>query len=281
MRNIITIILVLAFAALSVSAECSESDRKALEKFDKDWGSASQNGDRTALNAIYADDYRNIFGTETKAVAINNAIAQADRDKANPGKAAKITYGHYMITCTPNSATITHRNTIWVPAGTNGGPETLYSRSVHVLEKRNGRWQVVTNAGHGLDDQMELGYLQMDWIDAMKDRNATWYEKNLAPDYITANFMTGDVLDKKGAVEFIRTNKTKFDSAEILDMDIRVNGNTAVITGVGHGVGTDPNGERFERKVRFMDTVVKRDGKWMPIASQIMLMPESRQTAKN
>jgi len=30
------------------------------------------------------------------------------------------------------------------------------------LEKRGGRWQVVSNAGHGLDDQATLAYMERD-----------------------------------------------------------------------------------------------------------------------
>ncbi len=281
MRNIFTLFLVLAFAVVSASAECSEADKAALEKFDRDWGNATQNADRAALNGIYSDDYRNVMGTETKANAIDAAIKQAEWDRANPAKAAKVTFDHYMITCTPNSATITHRNKIVAPAAAGGSPETIYSRSVHVLEKRNGKWQVVSNAGHGLDDNMELGYLQLDWIDAMKNRNAAWYENNLAPDYTAANFMTGELIDKAGVVQDVKTSKMKFDSAKVMEMDIKINGNTAIVTGIGHGVGTDADGKPFDMKVRFMDTFIKRDGKWMPLASQATMLPESRQTARN
>jgi ketosteroid isomerase-like protein len=128
---------------------------------------------------------------------------------------------------------------------------------------------------------MELAYLQMDWVDAMKNRNAGWFEKNLAPDYTTTNFRTGNIVDKAGAVEDVKTNNVKFDSARILDMDIKVNGNTAIVTGVGHGVGTGADGKPFDNKVRFMDTFVRRNGRWVPLASQTMLIPESEQAARN
>jgi ketosteroid isomerase-like protein len=281
MKSIITFILLTAFAAISISAQCSDADKKALEKFDRDWGVASRNADRAALNAIYADDYRDIPTMEAKASAIDNAIATAERDKANPANASKVTYDHYMITCTPNTATITHRNKVWDPAGINGPEETYYTRSVHVLEKRNGKWQVVSNAGHGLDDYMELGYMQLDWVDAMKSRNVDWFANNLAPDYTAVSFVTGGVYDKETALSDMKTSKTRFDSAEILDMDIKINGDTAIVTGIGHGAGTGGDGVPFNMKVRFMDTFVKRDGKWMPLASHTTPLPETQQTAKN
>ena len=42
--------------------------------------------------------------------------------------ADKVTHDHYMISCTPNSATITHRNTVWTPNGEGGKPESLYAQ---------------------------------------------------------------------------------------------------------------------------------------------------------
>lgn len=276
MRRIVLAALIGTLLSLSAAAQCSEAEIKALEKFDKDWSAASQNADRTALTAIYADDYRAIPTMENKTTAIDNAIAQANRDKANPAKAAKVSYDQYMITCTPTTATITHRNKVWEPADMNGPEETFYTRSVHVLEKRNGKWQVVSNAGHGLDDYMVLGYVQADWVDAMKDRNAKWFEDNVAPNYTAASFTNSEVFNKEATVRDLQTSKTKFDSAKILDMDININGNTAIITGTGHGVGTDGRGMKFDNKVRFMNTFVKRDGKWMPLASQVMLLPESQ-----
>ncbi len=268
--------LISTLVSLSAAGQCSEAETKALEKFDRDWGTATQNADRNALTAIYADDYRAIPTMENKMTAIDNAISQANRDKANPSKAAKVSYDNYMITCTPTTATITHRNKVWEPADMNGPETTLYTRSVHVLEKRNGKWQVVSNAGHGLDDSMTLGYMQADWVDAMKNGNAKWFEENVAPDYTAASFTNREVFDKEATVRDLQTSKTKFDSAKILGMDININGSTAIVTGTGHGVGTDGSGMKFDNKVRFMNTFVKREGKWIPLASQVMLLPESQ-----
>lgn len=276
MNRIVLATLICALTVSSAVAQCSESDVKALEQFDRDWGAASQNADRTKLTAIYADDYRNVVGNETKASAIDNAVTQANLNKANPAKAAKVSWDHYMITCTPSTATITHRNKIKLPPGADGRSEVQYSRSIHVLEKRNGKWQVVSNAGHPLNDEMILGYLEMDWVDAMTSRNADWFENNLSPEYIAANF-SGELYGKETAVGNIKTTKMRFDKAKILDMDVKVNGSTAIVTGIGHGVGKDENGAPFDMKVRFMDTFIKRDGRWMPLASHTTPLRESQE----
>ena len=51
------------------------------------------------------------------------------------------------------------------------------------------------------------------------------------------------------------------------DIDIRVDDNMGVITGVRHTKGIDTDGKPFDSKSRFTKTFVKRDGKWLRIAA--------------
>ncbi len=52
------VMFVLTFACAGYAfGECGDSDKKALEAFDRAWGDAGVKGDRAALMAIYADDY--------------------------------------------------------------------------------------------------------------------------------------------------------------------------------------------------------------------------------
>ena len=45
-------------------------------------------------------------------------------------------------------------------------------------------------------------------------------------------------------------------------------GNTGIVTGVNHVKGRDEKGAAFDRWVRFTDTFVKRDGRWLVWATQ-------------
>jgi ketosteroid isomerase-like protein len=49
---------------------------------------------------------------------------------------------------------------------------------------------------------------------------------------------------------------------------VRVEGGNGVVTGISHVKGKDDKGASFDRTVRFTDTFVKRDGRWMVWASQ-------------
>ncbi|MFN2393903.1 MAG: DUF4440 domain-containing protein, partial [Pyrinomonadaceae bacterium] len=174
MRNIF-VLFVLTFACAGYAfGQCSESDKKALEAFDRAWGEAGVKGDRNALMTIYADDYTGLPEMQNKMQTIELTMADFERAKANPQMADKVTHDNYMITCTPNTATVTHRNIVTTKNGAGGKEETFWTRSVHFLEKRGGKWQVVGNAGNGLDESAMLGYMERDWNTADVNRDLSW-----------------------------------------------------------------------------------------------------------
>jgi ketosteroid isomerase-like protein len=268
MRRIFFLTLTVLFASVCVVAQCSEADQQKLIAFDKAWGEAGQRGDKAVLQNIYADDYMNtsIAGTITKAQAIENAVRAAERRGANPQPAAQTTPDNYIIACTPNSATITHRN---VTVTTEDGKERIsYSRSVHFLEKRGGEWRVVSDAGGPLNDAAQLLYMEMDWSDADKRGDTAWFERNLADDYFGVSSMTGKLTTKAEDVADVKNRKEEYDSAVSSDMQVRVDGNTGMVTGIYHLKGRDDKGQPLDRRIRYTDIYAKRDGRWQVIASQ-------------
>lgn len=256
----------LAAMAITAAAQCSEADKKALEAFDREWGAATAAGNRAALEAIFADDFTGLPAGINKAKSIDNAMKAAERAKTNPNP-DKLTHDHYYISCTPNSALITHRNTIWTANGTGGKPETFWTRSVHMLEKRNGKWVAVSNAGNGLDDFDTIAYLEQDWNNAVMKRDRAFFEKHFADDYTGVGSMSGEVSGKKKEIDDMMNDKG-LEWAGTSDMNVNVNGNMAVVTGIYHTKGKDDKGVAYDRKVRYIDTWVKRDGVWQAWTSQ-------------
>jgi ketosteroid isomerase-like protein len=268
--------------SLTVIAQCSDADKKALEAFDRSWSKAGLSGDKAALMAIYADDYMALPGMQGKAAAIEDTMEGYEEDKANPAGADKVTYDHYIISCTPNSATVTHRNTIWTPNGEGGKAETFYTRSVHVLEKRGGKWQVVSNAGGGgLDDYAVLWYLEQDWNDAVLKKDKAWFDKNYASGFTSVSSTSGKLMSRTEAIADDTDPKVTMELVETTGMNIRINGNSAVVTGVFRTKGKDDKGAPFDRKIRYTDTWIKRDGRWQAWASQGTPIPASAPVAKN
>ncbi|HXV86914.1 MAG TPA: nuclear transport factor 2 family protein [Gemmatimonadales bacterium] len=263
MQRLLSSLLVVTAVSAPLYAQCSDADRKALEQFDRAWGDATTRGDRAALQRIIADDFAGagINGTVGKAATIDGAVATAERNRASPQAVPSTTYDNYIITCTPNSATVTHRNTTVSTAG--GREQTSYSRSVHVLEKRSGAWVVVGNAGHALDDAAVLLYLENDWNQAFMSKDAAWFERNYAPDVTEVDAQTGALRGKADAIAAVKADRAVLESLELSAMNVRTEGNTAIVTGVNRVRGKDEKGAPMDIRVRFTDTFVKRDGRWM------------------
>jgi len=265
MKGIFMAEVVISAFSTPAFTQCTDADTKKLEEFDRAWSEATRSGDRGALQGIVADKVTGITptGLTSKAELLENVVSAADSAKASGRPAPHVVYDHYLIGCTPTSATITHRNTVTETG--NGKEHTSYSRSVHVVEKQGDRWQVVSNAGHPLAESTVLLYLERDWNQAEMKRDAAWFEQTLIDNYTGVDGRTGKPTTKADNIANIK--KTTVDSASLSGLDVRMQGDTAVITGLTHNKGKDDKGAAFDRKIRFTDVWVKRDGKWQVLSS--------------
>jgi ketosteroid isomerase-like protein len=267
MKNTILIfVLTFAFAGHAFG-ECSQSDKKALEAFDHAWSEAGDKGDRAALMNILADDFVGIPAMINKTQSIEGTMRAFERNKANPQNRDQVSSDLYMISCTPTTATITHRNVI-TTKNALGKEETFYTRSVHFLEKRGGKWQAVSNTNHGLDDYGVLMYMEHEWGKADVKRDASWFERNLASDYSGISSRTAKLSDKAEEIANFKSDKSVYESAEPTELNIRVEGNAAYVTGVYRLKGRDEKNQPFDRRIRYTDVYIKRDGRWQVWTSQ-------------
>jgi ketosteroid isomerase-like protein len=273
MRACLLAIVMTAAASPSLSQQCSEAERAKLRELDNAWTEATNRGDRTQLEAIFADDYASsdINGSQSKATTIDAAVRAAERRRASGLTSPSAVYDNYLITCTPVSAVITHR--VATTAMVDGKEQPSYFRSVHVLERRGGRWQVVGNAGHALTDAAVLLYLENDWNDARVRKDVSWFERVLTDDVTAASATTGTFQTKREYLESIRADKSVIESIQLLEPNVRIDGNTAIITGINRSRGRDAQGKPFDRRALFTGTWVKRDGRWMVRAFQGTAIP--------
>jgi len=276
MRALIPLALtpvMLASAALPARAQCPEPDRRALEQLDHTWSEATQRGDRAALEGIIAEDYQGVgvAGTTGRAETIAAAVRTAEQNRANPQNVPVTTYDYYMIACTGTTGTVTHRNTTTTTV--DGGERVSYSRSVHVMEKRGGQWRVISNAGHALDDASQLYYLEREWNDAIRNKDVAWVERNYARDATDISARTAALLTKAQSVAETRQDRSTYEVVETTEMAARVDGNTAIVTGIFHTKGQDGASKPFDRRSRYTDVWIKRDGRWQVWASQGTLIP--------
>jgi ketosteroid isomerase-like protein len=273
MRALVLAAIVATAASPARAQLCNDAEKMKLQELDKAWSEATTRGDRAQLQAIFADDYAGITPTETqsKSTTIDAAVRAAERTRASGQSVPPTIYDNYIITCTPTTAVVTHRNATTTTV--NGREQTSYSRSVHVMEKRGGRWQVVGNSGHPLTDTWVLLYLENDWNEATKKKDVAWFERNFADDATEVASRTAVLHTKAEAIASMKTDKTVFESLEPSQLNVRVDGNVAIVTGVNRVRGRDDQGKSFDRRVRFTDTFIKRDGHWQVWASQGTAVP--------
>jgi ketosteroid isomerase-like protein len=248
-----------------VFAECSSADRAALEAFDVAWTKASNAGDRAALTTMLSDDFRNsnVLGGGSKAGNIDNSVRLAALNAANPQPQG--TQDHYVFICTPGLATIMHRNVSAVTAPAAG---PTYSRTMHVLEKKGNSWQAVTTIGSALTDQQALTYMEQDWNDAWKNRDVAWIEKNYAPFSRDVDARSGVSKRKEDVIADMKKSTETYDLLELSDLNVRVEGDVGVVTGINTVKGKDSQGKPIDMKFRFTDTFIRRDGQWRVWATQ-------------
>jgi ketosteroid isomerase-like protein len=155
-----------------------------------------------------------------------------------------------------------------ITSNEDGHSRTNYTRSVHVLEMRNGRWQVVANAGNALSDAAQVMYLEHEWNDADMSGNSSWFDKNFASDMTNISSRTGKMTDKTEEMADFKSRKGVTTSAELSDLSARKEGDTVVVTGINRVKGKDGEGKAFDRRVAFTDVWVKRDSRWQVLATQ-------------
>ncbi len=273
MRAFLVAAMLASVSSPALSQQCPATEQARLREFDSAWTEATNRGDRAQLEAIFADDFAStdINGSQNKATAIDAAVRAAERRRASGQTAPPTVYDNYVISCTQVSAVITHRSMTTTPV--NGKEQASFFRSVHVLEKRGGRWRVVGNAGHDLTDAAVLLYLENDWNDARIRKDLPWFERILTDDVTAASASTGTFQTKSQYLESIRADKSVIESIELLEPAVRVDGNTAIITGINRTRGRDAQGKPFDRRALFTGTWVKRDGRWMVSAFQGTVIP--------
>lgn len=259
--SIIAISLGLAMAG-NVHAACSSADKAALQAFDRDWAAAAEKGDAKALDAYYSNDYLGMApgGGMDKAAAIADAIANAREG----GDAVVTKPDFYQIHCSGDSAVISHRNV--TTEGTGDQAETWYGRSVHHMVKEGGDWKVMSNTGHPLGDGGIVTYLDLEWNVAELAGDKAWFERNLAEDYMGVSSRTGALETKEALVASVGSDKVT--QADSTDVRTNIDGDRAQVTGIYHTRGTDKDGKAFDRKTRYIDTFIKRDGRWQIWSSQ-------------
>jgi len=144
MKRILAITVLCMAVGLAVSSQAKDVPndvQQTLISLDKQWGEAG--GDTAKLDKIVGD---NLLAVSPKGEAQNKQQMIADNKATSAGvQNASYTPDQYKFEMlSPDVVVMTHRGTT---KGMQDSKEVTEShRSLHVFQKRDGRWQVVANA---------------------------------------------------------------------------------------------------------------------------------------
>jgi len=111
--------------------------------------------------------------------------------------------------------------------------------------------------------------LENGWARGVVRRDTALFGRMLDPRFVYTE--DAAVMNKADVIKSIRDGD-RVESASNSDMVVHDHGGTAVVTGILRLRGRAANGP-FDRRYRFTDTWMRRNGAWRIIAAQDYLLP--------
>jgi ketosteroid isomerase-like protein len=117
-------------------------------------------------------------------------------------------------------------------------------------------------------DAQTVRALEAKWVDAYKRRQIATLSSLLAVDFVIT-VEDGSTFSKVGFISY-NAGALQVDVAEMSDLNIRMHGNIAVVTGAYHEQG-ESHGKLYDYRDRLTDVWMKNSGGWQLIASHYSL----------
>jgi ketosteroid isomerase-like protein len=161
-------------------------------------------------------------------------------------------------------------------------------RMTRIFAKRNGCWMMVGAQDTRVNpqpeftasnDELTLKQLEQDWLDSYREGDADKMNKILADDFI-GRWGDGSTQTKEEQLRAIRTGEEKHSENQLVECNVRVYGDTAVVT----GINTEQSileGRNGSGTVSFTDVFVKRHGRWQVVASETKRVMSSNPSARD
>jgi ketosteroid isomerase-like protein len=117
------------------------------------------------------------------------------------------------------------------------------------------------------DDASKVVAMENLWNQMQLNHDAVAMEKMLDEDFVLTDY-DGSLLSKSQFLESIKDPSIKLTLEMSEGMKLHQHGVTVVITGATRERGTQ-NGKPFAHNGRFTDTWIKKDGRWLCVASHL------------
>lgn len=114
--------------------------------------------------------------------------------------------------------------------------------------------------------EQEIRALENERNQAILNGDAATLERMTSDDY-TFITLRGELRTKSEIVKGFQSGSFKYDSRTISDLNVRVYGDTAIVTGRATQKGSE-RGKDYSGDYRFTRVYVKQNGRWMTVALQ-------------
>ena len=194
---------------------------------------------------------------------VTSALAQEESPSASPEQStATTTTAPEAPAPTPSSAPETR--------ATATPPE---QPSAQKKEKPAAAKTAAAPSGKRMSVEAALKDDENRWEAAIAKHDIAIIGSMTADDFAGVNF-DGKVMSRSGLIAESKKDRDTYKSAVNEKLAVHTYGpNVAVVVGTAHEKGTDKDGQPFDRKFRFTDTWVERNGQWQCVASEIMKVP--------
>ena len=117
------------------------------------------------------------------------------------------------------------------------------------------------------EDASKLVALENLWNQTQLNHDAAAMEKMLDEDFVLTDY-DGTLSNKSQFLDSIKDMAIKLTQEMSEGMKLHQHGNTVVVTGATREKGA-LNGKPFAHNGRFTDTWIKKDGRWLCVASHL------------
>jgi len=119
----------------------------------------------------------------------------------------------------------------------------------------------------------ELSTFEQEFTQAVAANDAAAIGRLVADDWVIVD-ADGTVIDRSRFISAIESGALTHESMESTDVEVRVHGDTAVVTGITTSKG-QYLGEGFTTRERATDVLVRLDGRWLCVFSQLTRVASS------
>lgn len=107
--------------------------------------------------------------------------------------------------------------------------------------------------------------LENQWVEALMKSDAATLDSIFIDTYVETDEQSHRD-DKQGVLSVLKSGDLKIASIKLSDMRVFVYGDAAIVTGSSSQVGNF-RGQPLAARIIFTDTFVKKNGKWVAVAS--------------